>query len=867
MLWPQHSRSFIFRHVNLVVVCMCMLFGQVAPFSLDTCKLNLDTLQIHECEGQQDFGIADSQLRISKRLAMAAKHFGCMPNRIQAMPDIERHEFEEELLSCVLENLYPADTAHFAPELGKAGTYGEILIKGVAAVFRTVTDLGSPLAADDSFFDFGSGLGKMVLQAHLTTDIGSSIGIELETRRHKVSAEALVKLHQETQLPSPKPHVGMVKGDVRNSEVWTNASIVYAASLCFPPPLMLEMSALWGKVLQPGAVVFSLKRLAGCHRRLRFLGTVDAPMTWQNEFRVFVYVAAPVGREMPQWLQVDAAQWQAQAEADWRQLLEREGLLQAGDNASMELPIARLVKCCRPGWGISAASVAARAFLAAGIVRQASSWPGAPAPLAVQPTEVVSLATILTATLVVLKGEEKSSVRCAYVQSEALKAAEKDDPEVELLAPWLLKLGDSVVGPGQTLAHLAASMRHSKQSLHVMKELIAQRAVSDGRDQEGRTAMRIAAEHGHIDMVKALVDARSDLSLADAAGVRPMDAATRWGHSHVAALLVLQPGQASPTSLRTAAEYNNSHVLRMLAEQRADVNSRTQDGMTALATAARKGHLSVASVLLDSSADIDGCDNSTGKAPLHYAVEKMYSNVVELLLARRADVNLQDAEGNTPLLFARVKNKRAPSDRVEITQRLLLARADPDARKEGESSLLQLQVMTGEPELLSLLLQHRAQVDQRDAFDATPLQVACARGHIDSVRLLMAYRAEPELTDKWGATPLTEAARSGSRGLEALKLLLEVPVRSKLDLALQLAARRGSMEAVQALLDARANVHGTDSAGEGPLTIAVRGGHEEVVSQLLEAGAGKSEKSLTFAREAAALTGHAAVRRLLMDRQ
>jgi len=346
-----------------------------------------------------------------------------------------------------------------------------------------------------------------------------------------------------------------------------------------------------------------------------------------------------------------------------------------------------------------------------------------------------------------------------------------------------------------------------------------------------------------------------------------MDAATRWGHSDVAALLVLQPGQASTTSLHTAVEYNNSHVLRLLVEQRTNVNSHSKEGLTALAAAARKGHVSIVPILLDSGAELDGRDNSSGKTPLHYAAEKMNSDMMELLLSRRADVNLPDAEGSTPLLFARARNKRGAGDRAEIARSLLLARADPDAHAEGGPSLLQWQVIAGDSDLLPLLLQYRAQVNQRDASDATPLLVACARGHIDAVRLLLAHRAEPEVTDKRGATPLTEAARSGNRSLEALKLLLEVPVQSKLSLALELAARRGTVEAVRALLDARADIHGTDAAGESPLTIAVRGGHEAVVSQLLEAGAGESEESLTFAREAAALTGHGAIRRLLMVRQ
>ncbi len=53
----------------------------------------------------------------------------------------------------------------------------------------------------------------------------------------------------------------------------------------------------------------------------------------------------------------------------------------------------------------------------------------------------------------------------------------------------------------------------------------------------GRTAVMIAAAEGHLDVVRLLVDAGSDLNLADAEGSTSLSLARSYGHLDVAALL------------------------------------------------------------------------------------------------------------------------------------------------------------------------------------------------------------------------------------------------------------------------------------------------------------------------------------------
>ena len=68
--------------------------------------------------------------------------------------------------------------------------------------------------------------------------------------------------------------------------------------------------------------------------------------------------------------------------------------------------------------------------------------------------------------------------------------------------------------------------------------------------------------------------------------------------------------------------------------------------------AARKGNIEAVKKHLDAGVDIHVLDKKYGFAPLHYAAEGGYKEIVELLLAKGADVNQRDKVGKTPTYWA-----------------------------------------------------------------------------------------------------------------------------------------------------------------------------------------------------------------------
>jgi ankyrin repeat protein len=84
----------------------------------------------------------------------------------------------------------------------------------------------------------------------------------------------------------------------------------------------------------------------------------------------------------------------------------------------------------------------------------------------------------------------------------------------------------------------------------------------------------------------------------------------------------------------------------------ADVMARNERGLTPLHAAAYSGKAELAGLLLDHGAALEDTVNVSGATPLMLAAEENRVAVVELLIARGADLNIPDRDGFTPLTQA-----------------------------------------------------------------------------------------------------------------------------------------------------------------------------------------------------------------------
>jgi ankyrin repeat protein len=186
--------------------------------------------------------------------------------------------------------------------------------------------------------------------------------------------------------------------------------------------------------------------------------------------------------------------------------------------------------------------------------------------------------------------------------------------------------------------------------------------------------------------------------------------------------------------------------------------------------------------------------------------EATYGNVssVRALLAQKADPNVRDARGYTPLIRAALRGHRAVADE------LLAHGAAVNAQdREGYTALMRA-AWRGYTETVTLLLQHGADPNLRTQQDFTALHLAAWGGFTATVRALLVTHPDVNVQDRaphQGYTALLRAAAEGNT--EIVRLLLTAGARVDLKTsegatALDL-ARAGNHVPVVQLLCARIN--------------------------------------------------------------
>jgi ankyrin repeat protein len=189
----------------------------------------------------------------------------------------------------------------------------------------------------------------------------------------------------------------------------------------------------------------------------------------------------------------------------------------------------------------------------------------------------------------------------------------------------------SFSAPGQDgeldLALITAAWRGDTESV---RQLLAQSAGVYATDASGATALIAAAYGNHLDVARLLVEAGADVNTQDASRQSAFLISTSEGYLELL-LLTLGAGadvhrtdSYNGTGLIRAAHHAHVEVIRELLRTDMNVDHVNRLGWTALLEAIILG---------------DG-------GPRH-------TEVVQLLIAGGADVNLADSGGATPLTHAR----------------------------------------------------------------------------------------------------------------------------------------------------------------------------------------------------------------------
>lgn len=158
---------------------------------------------------------------------------------------------------------------------GGNATYGEIRFQSLQTL---LDDLN--LTSKDTFYDLGSGVGKVCMQVALVTP-AKAIGIELSKTRVTKAREALQRIEHDYHI---KPKVEFKEENIADVNLKKSA-VIFTCSTCFSEKLLNDIASKCKKT--SGTVrVLSLKALPGLTPEKVY----QLPMTWTSSTAVHYYI-------------------------------------------------------------------------------------------------------------------------------------------------------------------------------------------------------------------------------------------------------------------------------------------------------------------------------------------------------------------------------------------------------------------------------------------------------------------------------------------------------------------------------------------------------------------------------------------------
>ena len=285
------------------------------------------------------------------------------------------------------------------------------------------------------------------------------------------------------------------------------------------------------------------------------------------------------------------------------------------------------------------------------------------------------------------------------------------------------------------------------QAVQCFNFLIESNADINKLDELETPLVNFAVAGGNMEIIQTLDKKGADFQ-------KTLQIAAEYGHYEIFMWIlknknsdIHERDQFNRTFLHLAASGGNCQLVQFLVDQGLDVNGIDGTGWTPLHFAVERKRIDVVKLLLSNPRVNVNCKDFIFESslvmwhaigncmPLHHAVHNQDIPMVKLLLsAPKIDVNCKDGEGKTPLHIA------AELNNLEIVQLLIASKADPTIRAVSFFLIMMESLF---------LLSHRSRLHHRSKDH---------RRHPSSVLMVLSCLAPPVLN--YPDTVLTFIARS-----------------------------------------------------------------------------------------------------------
>ncbi|KAM3858763.1 ankyrin repeat domain-containing protein 16 [Diretmus argenteus] len=277
--------------------------------------------------------------------------------------------------------------------------------------------------------------------------------------------------------------------------------------------------------------------------------------------------------------------------------------------------------------------------------------------------------------------------------------------------------------------------------------------------RSGDTLLHYAARHGHLDIVKFLMEGVGmGVEVRNNDYKRPLHEAASTSHDACVEYLIGAGAtvdclkKADWTPLMMACTRRNLRVVELLLSHGADPTLKNKDGWNSFHIACREGDPLVIQHLLHVTPDVWRTESKTLRTPLHTAAMHGREDIVRILLQRCGYIpDSRDRCGVTPFMDA-VRNGH-----ISVAKLLLdMHQASPTAADIVGTQPVHQVAVTGQEEALQFLVQDLNVDVNQTATDIqlTALHYAAKEGHTSTIKTLLMLGAHLHVRDKKGRTAL-----------------------------------------------------------------------------------------------------------------
>lgn len=320
-------------------------------------------------------------------------------------------------------------------------------------------------------------------------------------------------------------------------------------------------------------------------------------------------------------------------------------------------------------------------------------------------------------------------------------------------------------------ADAKAIARATPDYLEKLVKMIAEgTAQDDDPHVDGVTALHVAAQGGHLEVVNLLIEsAKVDVSVADDEGRTPLLLAIKGNYGEVASALVkagadpntpyVDDEGAAHNLLFDAIMVENDEFAKLLIENGADLYHKDEKKVSSLLQASHRGLADVVKLLLEKHAAggkaggyLDDASDE-GISPLIAASSEGHVEVVKLLLAAKVNIEIKDKDQTTALMAA------AARGHTKVVKELLSAGASVNEQNaDGHTALMFAYNGKNQVDTLwerySQYVKDADETMQKDMDDNGTGSIIreALDNHIALIELLIKAGADATLKDKEGHT-------------------------------------------------------------------------------------------------------------------